>query len=104
MTRISDLLGRQPCLRILLLGALSVAVLGALDYVTGYEISFSIFYLLPVSMIAWFVGRRAGILISVGAAASWLLAELLAGSSTTCALRCPWFSRGFERSKRWAPN
>jgi signal transduction histidine kinase len=32
-------------------------------------------------MVAWFIGRRAGIWISCAAAASWLLAELLAGSS-----------------------
>lgn len=81
MSRVFEFLKGQPRVRILLLGFLSVAILGTLDYLTGYEISFSISYLLPVAMIAWFVSRRAGILISFAAAASWLLAELLAGSS-----------------------
>jgi signal transduction histidine kinase len=68
-------------MRIWLLGLLCVVFLGALDCLTGYEISFSIFYLLPVAVVAWYAGRRAGILISCVAAASWLLAEILAGSS-----------------------
>lgn len=81
MSQLSAFLNRQPRMRILLLGFLSIATLAILDYLTGVEISFSIFYLLPVAMVAWFIGRRAGIWISCAAAASWLLAELLAGSS-----------------------
>jgi signal transduction histidine kinase len=79
MSRVFAFLNRQPRMRVSLLGLLSVACLGALDYLTGHEISFSIFYLLPVAMVAWYVGRRGGILISCASAVSWLLAELLAG-------------------------
>jgi signal transduction histidine kinase len=68
-------------MRLLLLGFLSVAFLGTLDYLSGNEISFSIFYLLPVAMVTWFIGRSGGILISVVSAVSWLLAEFLAGST-----------------------
>ncbi len=81
MSRVAEFLKGLPRTRILLLGFLFVASLGALDYLTGNEISFSIFYLLPVAMVAWFVGRRAAIVISVTAAAAWLLAELLRGSA-----------------------
>jgi signal transduction histidine kinase len=81
MSRVFGFLNRQPRMRVSLLGFLSVACLGALDYLTGHEISFSIFYLLPVAMVAWYVGRRGGILISCASAVSWLLAELLAGSA-----------------------
>lgn len=83
MNRVFEFLKGQPKVRTMLLGFFIVALLGGLDYLTGYEISFSIFYLLPVAMVAWFVGRRAGILISAAAAASWLLAELLAGAVYT---------------------
>jgi signal transduction histidine kinase len=81
MTRAFGILNRQSRMRILFLGCLSVALLGTFDYLTGYEISFSIFYLVPVATVAWYVSQRAGILISGAAAASWLLAELLAGAS-----------------------
>jgi signal transduction histidine kinase len=53
-----------------------IVLLGVIDYLTGRELFFSIFYLLPVSAVAWFLGRRAGLVASVAAATSWLLAEL----------------------------
>ena len=51
-----------------------------LDYVTGNEISFSIFYILPVFGTSWFVGRRAGIALAVLCSLLWLLADLATGS------------------------
>jgi len=39
---------------------LSLAV-GALDYVTGVEVSFSIFYLVPIGLATWFAGARKGV-------------------------------------------
>lgn len=77
MSRFLEFLNAQPRMRILLLGFLTVACVGTSDYLTGHEISFSIFYLVPVAAVAWYVGPRAGILISGAAAASWLLAEFL---------------------------
>jgi signal transduction histidine kinase len=56
-----------------------ICAIGALDYLTGQELSFSIFYLVPVSLAAWFAGGRYGILVSILAAAAWLAADLLAG-------------------------
>lgn len=56
--------------------ALAISV-GLLDYLTGPEISFSIFYLLPVSLITWLAGRRHGIIMSITSAALWFIADLL---------------------------
>jgi signal transduction histidine kinase len=42
-----------------------LAVIGAIDYLTGYEVLFSVFYLLDVGLAAWFVGRNVGLLMSV---------------------------------------
>jgi signal transduction histidine kinase len=42
-----------------------LAVIGAIDYLTGYELFFSVFYLLDVGLAAWFVGRNVGLLMSV---------------------------------------
>jgi diguanylate cyclase (GGDEF)-like protein len=53
----------------MLLGGLaSIAILGMIDHATGVEISFSIFYLAPISVAAWLGGRRAGLLLAVVAA------------------------------------
>ena len=46
----------------LLVGALAlVASIGWLDYAAGTYLSFSLFYLLPVGIVASFVGRGWGV-------------------------------------------
>lgn len=50
--------------------------IGGIDYVTGPDLSFSIFYLVPISLVAWAVGREAGLLFSVIGAVIWLMADL----------------------------
>ncbi len=55
---------------------LAVAAIGCFDYVTGPEISYGIFYLAPVLIAAWCLGRGGGIAISVAGALAWLLADL----------------------------
>ncbi len=62
-------------------GLVLTALVGLLDYLTGPELAFSIFYLIPVSMIAWLAGRRCGIVMSATNAALWLIVDLLAGRS-----------------------
>lgn len=66
---------------VLALGFLLIVLVGTIDYVTGPEISFSIFYLIPVSLVAWIVGKRSGILISTTGAIAWLMADQLSGHS-----------------------
>jgi len=58
------------------LGFIVVLLLGLIDYLTGPEVAFSLFYLLPVSVITWVVGRTAGVLISIASAGAWLVADL----------------------------
>ncbi len=56
-----------------------VAAVGAVDLATGYELSFSIFYTIPVGIGSWYVGRRFGILVCVVSAISWFMADSVAG-------------------------
>ena len=63
----------------LVLGLLGVLIIGFVDYFTGPEIAFSLFYLIPVSMAAWYSGRIEGILISFTSAIAWLMADLFSG-------------------------
>jgi diguanylate cyclase (GGDEF)-like protein len=50
-------------------GLLCTALLGFLDYysdfITGVDYTLAFFYLLPVSFVAWFAGKKAGIAISL---------------------------------------
>ena len=75
---------RRPNPLVLLSICLLVALLlGFLDYITGYELSFSVFYLLPVSIAAWYIGLGAGILLSCTSAAIWQISNYLAGEVFT---------------------
>lgn len=63
----------------IIISVLLVGILGNLDYQTGNEFSFSLFYLIPISLTAWYADRRTGIFISILSAAAWLLADVYAG-------------------------
>jgi len=49
-----------------------IALIGVADYLTGSALAFSIFYLAPISLATWFVGKRAGIAMAVLCAVAWL--------------------------------
>jgi PAS domain S-box-containing protein len=62
-------------------GLALVVLVGVIDYLTGVEISFSIFYLIPVSLVAWFAGKWPGLLIALTSAAACLTADSMGGST-----------------------
>jgi diguanylate cyclase (GGDEF)-like protein len=45
--------------------AAAVGVVGALDYVTGSELSVALLYLVPIAIGAWFADLRAGVVLSL---------------------------------------
>ncbi|MDD5222655.1 MAG: GGDEF domain-containing protein [bacterium] len=59
---------------------LFVVCLGYFEYITGPEITLSIFYLIPIAISAWFTGRNSGIFISLIAGATWLIVDLASGN------------------------
>ena len=61
-------------------GIVLVLLLGAIDYITGYELSFALFYLIPIALVAWFGGRRLGLLISTASAIAWFGADFFSGA------------------------
>ena len=60
-----------------------LCLVGALDYFTGTEISFSLFYVFPIALIAWASGWKLGIFSSAIGAVLWLGAEFFAGAYYT---------------------
>jgi diguanylate cyclase (GGDEF)-like protein len=62
-----------------LLGLISVALValvGLIDALTGEQVAFALFYLAPIALMAWYVGRRPGAWLSAACAIIWLLADL----------------------------
>jgi diguanylate cyclase (GGDEF)-like protein len=58
-----------------------VMLVGYVDDATGSELAFSIFYFFPIGLAAWYIGWKAGVVISVESAVAWYLADTLARST-----------------------
>jgi diguanylate cyclase (GGDEF)-like protein len=67
-----------------------VPLFGLIDYLTGPEAAFGFFYLIPVSLAAWFVSFRYGSIIAVACAGAWYLADYLTGVPYTHQLIGVW--------------
>ncbi len=72
------LFAHNPMIRRLLI-LLITAVLGMIDLATGYEYSFSVFYLLPVSIAAWYDQFKITVLTIMLSGMTWLIADIHAG-------------------------
>ncbi|MGF1604658.1 MAG: hypothetical protein ACFCU8_22150 [Thermosynechococcaceae cyanobacterium] len=55
------------------IATLTLCLLGIIDFYTGFELSFAIFYIIPVALAAWGIGRKAGFVMSVASAGMWLV-------------------------------
>jgi signal transduction histidine kinase len=58
---------------------LLVAIIGYIDYVTGYERPLLLFYLLPISLAAWFGNLKLGLVVAVIGIVAWMWSDLAAG-------------------------
>jgi len=74
-----DFLARQPRSVVTALAVVLCIVVGVLDGLSGPDYSLVPFYLVPVVLAAWFVGRRTGYLLSFTSALVWLVAEMADG-------------------------
>ena len=64
---------------ILLLALIAVIVISIADYFTGYELSFSTFYLIPILMIVWFKGAWKAIIIAITGSVVWFYVDIASG-------------------------
>ena len=60
-------------------GFLLIVVIGLLDFMTGYEYAFSVFYVLPISLVTWYSTRNLGFVSCFASAIVWFLADISAG-------------------------
>lgn len=65
---------------ILVLAVCGVLIVGVVDFLTGYQVSMSLFYLGPVALATWYVGRGSGIGIAVLSCITWYITELASGT------------------------
>src|SRR6266550_988208 len=81
--RIADLgiRGSQRVVPLTLLAAAGVAVIWLVDISTGPDFGFAIFYLIPIGLASWWLGRTSAVLIALLATGAWIWADLLARPS-----------------------
>jgi diguanylate cyclase (GGDEF)-like protein len=58
-----------------------VFFLWVFDTLTGPDLSFLVFYLVPILMATWYSGKRAGGIIAVICAAAWFFSDVISHSS-----------------------
>lgn len=60
-----------------IVGILLFLIVAFLDFATGTELSFSIFYLIPIFLFTWAVNGNVGIIVACISAAIWLYIEVI---------------------------
>ena len=80
----------KPTYLVVLVGSGLNGILGVVDYLTGYGMGFSLFYVLPVALVTWLAGRRLGVMTSVISAGIWYWADAAGGHQYSNALTPIW--------------
>jgi len=60
-------------------GFILIGVIGFVDYITGYEFAFSVFYVFPIYLITWLTNQRSGFVASIASTIMWLVADMASG-------------------------
>jgi signal transduction histidine kinase len=75
---------------LVVLSLVIVGLVGLLDFRTGFELNFFAFYLIPVSLAVWFVGRGFGILVSAMCVVVSIMGDVFAGARYSSSLVPVW--------------
>ncbi len=67
----------------IILGILLLFTVALLDLVTGTELSFSIFYLIPIFLFTWTINGNFGIAIAFISAGTWLFIEVISAPQSS---------------------
>lgn len=66
-------LGTQKCLVVAIVASFFI---GVVDYLLGPELSFSVFYIMPIMYVSWYGGNKAGLILVIITTTIWLGADL----------------------------
>jgi diguanylate cyclase (GGDEF)-like protein len=83
-------LGKQNQIVLWSLVVILLVGLGVIDYYTGPELAISLFYLLPISLASWALGKNPGRLSALLSALIWQSSNLLAGERVSGPLVVLW--------------
>jgi hypothetical protein len=78
---ILERLDKRPGKYHIAVSVLFTLVIIFLDYWTGFEYRVKIFYLMPISYAAWFIGKKAGIAFSIWVVMTMLYSGMASGTN-----------------------
>lgn len=81
MSALTSQFERRPKVFSALVSGLLVVLIGLVDYLAGYAIFFSAFYLIPVALASWYVGKTFGAVISISSVAVSIVGDYAAGAA-----------------------
>jgi len=81
---------RWPRVYVFVASLIILAIVGLVDFLTGFEMSFSVFYLFGVGLVAWFCGRNYGFALSFLSVAVWTFGDFKAGARYSSPLIPVW--------------
>lgn len=73
---------RESNLQLILSGTIILVAVAVIDYKTGFEFGFSVFYLLPILVFTWIGGKFAGISLTIIGILLWAEVDILAGHAS----------------------
>jgi hypothetical protein len=65
-------------------------VLGWIDWATGHELNFFVFYFLPVGLAGWYLGLNASVFMAVTCALVWFGADVTSGRTYSSHFYAVW--------------
>lgn len=68
----------------------SVPLLGVVDWKTGWELNFFVFYFAPISAGAWYLRDVSAVVLSLLSALTWFCADFLAGHQHASDIYAVW--------------
>src|SRR4051812_47421546 len=68
-------LGKQSRGTIIAIGFVVLSIVATADLMTGPRVALLLFYFIPVAMVAWFVGRGWGVVMTFIATCIWALMQ-----------------------------
>jgi hypothetical protein len=74
--------GIMPGWLLLLTGFLLVTLLGYIDYLTG-DYSILVFYLIPIALEAWYLGRWGGVAMAVASGVARVVSDYASYNNTS---------------------
>ena len=73
---ITNAMRLQPALLSVMVSTCITLTIGWLDYITGFEVTWFVFYGIPIFLAVWWAGSRAGLFIAILSGLVWWLANM----------------------------